>query len=450
MHNATEKHPAFDLGSLLDARRARAAAAFAPREGEPRSAVVLVVAGLPIHRPGKADQTYPYIPHSDYFWLTDHARPGSVLAYDADAGFAHFVPPVSQAERYWEGATDGESDARTAGAVDLTRLAAWLDARRGRPLAVLGAAASLPDVRADAALSERLGARLLHARRRKDDLELERMRQAIAATAAGFATASEWIRPGVTERRVQIELEAAFFRAGADATGYDSIVGSGPNSAVLHFAPSERALAAGEPVLIDAGGAVGGYVADVTRTFAVAGRSFEPELRDLYQAVLAAEERAIAKCRAGVEYRGIHRGAALDLASGLVDMGILRGDPESLVERHAQALFFPHGVGHMVGLGVRDAGGYLEGRARRDDPTYRYLRIDLPLEAGYTVTIEPGLYFIPALLDDPEHRARYSDAVDWALVERLRHLGGVRIEDNVLVTAGEPDVLTAGIPKHLP
>jgi Xaa-Pro aminopeptidase len=439
-----------DLRATLAARRARAAAALAARASEPRDAVVLIAAGLPVHRPGKADQTYPYIPHSDYFWLTDHARPGSVLAFDGGEGFAHFVPPVTQAERYWEGAgSHGERDERTAGATDLGTLASWLDARRGRPVAVLGSAAALPNLAADAALSERLAGRLLHARREKDALELSRMRRAIAATAAGFAAARGWLRPGVTERRVQIEMEAAFFRAGADATGYDSIVGSGPNSAVLHFAPSARELRAGEPVLIDAGGAVEGYVADVTRTFPVAGADFSSELRDLYQAVLSAEERAIAKCRAGVEYRDIHLGAAVDLARGLVDMGILRGEPETLVERHAQALFFPHGAGHMVGLGVRDAGGYLEGRVKRDDPTSRYLRIDLPLRAGYTVTIEPGLYFIPALLEDPEHRARYRDAVDWARVDRMKHLGGVRIEDNVLVTEGEPEVLTAAIEKRL-
>jgi Xaa-Pro aminopeptidase len=438
------------LRATLDSRRARAAAALAPRAGDSPGAVALVAAGLPIHRPGKADQTYPYIPHSDYFWLTDHARPGSVLAFDPDQGFAHFVPAVTQAERYWEGAgrEGAGDDGRTAGAVDLAGLAAWIDARRGRPLALLGAAGALPDVAADAGVSERLGSRLLHARRAKDALELDRMRRAAAATAAGYAAVREWLRPGVTERRVQIELEAAFFRAGADATGYDSIVGSGPNSAVLHVAPSHRKLVAGEPVLIDAGGEVGGYVIDVTRTFAVPGRDFAPELRDLHRIVLDAEERAIARCRAGVEYRGIHRAAAVDLARGLVEMGLLRGEPEALVERHVQALFFPHGIGHMVGLGVRDAGGYLEGRQRSDDPTYRYLRIDLPLEPGYTVTIEPGLYFIPALLDDPEHRARYRDAVDWARVDRLRHLGGVRIEDNVLVTADEPEVLTAEIPKH--
>lgn len=372
-----------------------------------------------------------------------------MLAFDPGEGFVHFVPAVTQAERYWEGAGGEGVDVRTEGAIDLVRLAPWLDARRGRPLALLGAAAALPDVAADAALSERLAARLLHARRRKDELELSRMRRATAATVAGFETAREWLRPGVTERRVQVEMEAAFFRAGADATGYDSIVGSGPNSAVLHFSPGARELRAGEPVLIDAGAAVAGYTADVTRTYPVDGASFASELRDLYQTVLLTEERAIEKCRAGVEYRDIHLGAAVDLARGLADMGILRGDPESLVERHAQALFFPHGVGHMVGLGVRDAGGYLEGRIKRDDPTSRYLRIDLPLEPGYAVTIEPGLYFIPALLDDPEHRRRYRDTVDWERVDGMKHLGGVRIEDNVLVTEGEPEVLTAAIGKAL-
>ena len=113
---------------------------------------------------------------------------------------------------------------------------------------------------------------------------------------------------------------------------------------------------------------------------------------------------AIERCRAGVEYRDIHLAAALDVAQGLVDAGFLRGNAADLVEYGASALFFPHGIGHMVGLGVRDAGGYLPGRSRSGAPALRFLRIDLPLEPGHVVTIEPGIYFPPHVLEAPEIR----------------------------------------------
>ena len=112
-------------------------------------------------------------------------------------------------------------------------------------------------------------------------------------------------------------------------------------------------------------------------------------------------------------------------------------------------MFFPPGLGHLVGLGVRDASGTLPDRAKDARPSLRSLRCDLPLAPGYVITVEPGLYFIPALLNDPSRRLNYKDAVNWPLVEQHLDLGGVRIEDNVLITEGAPTVLTAAIPKGL-
>src|SRR5439155_10565808 len=117
------------------------------------------------------------------------------------------------------------------------------------------------------------------------------------------------------------------------------------------------------------------------------------------------------------------------------------------VERDAHALFFPHGLGHLVGLGVRDASGFLPGRPRSKRFGLAYLRMDLPLEVNYVTTIEPGIYFIPALLQDPQRRETYADAVNWAKVDTLLDVGGVRIEDNVLVTERGAENLTAGIAK---
>lgn len=319
-------------------------------------------------------------------------------------------------------------------------LAPWLEARTGRAVACLGGA--LPDVRSDAQLAETLRAELNAIRRQKDEIELERMREAEAATRGGFAAVQALIRPGVTERALQIEIEAAFFRNGADALAFDTIIGTGPNSAVLHFAPTSRPAEAGGLVLIDAGGEYRGYASDVTRTYPVSGR-FTPEQTELHALVERAALAAIATCTARTEFVDVHRTAALVIAAGLVDFGLLRGEPESLVERGAHAVFFPHGVGHMVGLGVRDAGEVLPGRTRPDNEFPR-LRIDLPLLPGYVVTIEPGVYFVSALIKDREFR--YAASVDWERAERMLTFGGIRIERNVLVTDDDPEILTTGIP----
>lgn len=138
----------------------------------------------------------------------------------------------------------------------------------------------------------------------------------------------------------------------------------------------------------------------------------------------------------------MHRTAALVIAEGLVELGLLRGEPESLVERGAQALFFPHGVGHMVGLGIRDAGEVLRGR-EEESPR---LRVDLPLLPGHVFTVEPGIYFVPALLNDADLRERHRDAVDWERAEAMLGFGGIRIENNVLITEEGNEVLTADVP----
>jgi Xaa-Pro aminopeptidase len=150
-----------------------------------------------------------------------------------------------------------------------------------------------------------------------------------------------------------------------------------------------------------------------------------------------------------VEWRDVHLGACLDTAAGLVAMGLMRGDPEALVERDAHAMFFPHGLGHLVGLGVRDASGFLPGRTRSTRPGLNMLRTDLPLERDYVITVEPGVYFIPALLRDPGRRTTFADCVAWDRIDRLLEFGGIRIEDNVRVTDGDPEILTAAVPKSL-
>ena len=425
------------MATFLSDRRARIAAAL--NLGD---ALLLVSAGEPISLPERTDQTYPFRADAEYYYLAVQECPGGVVAFDPRdgdrEGWVSFVPEVTEGERVWEGRQQPPG-------TPLTALKSWLAARRGRPIAALGA--PLRDVPSDSGQTDRARALLHHARRPKDATELALLRRTATATAAGHARLRAALRPGVTERALQIEREAEFFRHGATRPGYGSIIGTGPDSAILHFPPGDRMVRDGDFVLVDAGAEIDRYMTDVTRTY-VAGQPSAFQ-RDLHQVVLAAEENAITRCRPGAEWREVHLAAAVEMTAGLVAMGVMRGRPESLVEQEAHTLFFPHGLGHLVGLGVRDGSGQFPGRVKSTRPGLTTLRLDLPLEPGYVVTVEPGLYFIPALLNDPARRERFRDCVNWPLAEQHLHLGGVRIEDNIAVTAGTPENLTAAIPKTL-
>ncbi|MCC6382253.1 MAG: aminopeptidase P family protein [Dehalococcoidia bacterium] len=444
--------------SVLDRRRAAVARAW----GEVRGPVV-VPAGLPLPIAG-TDQLHDFHAHPEHVYLAGAPLPGAVLVFDAREGWRLFVPRPTAEERVWTG--DGSQVDAVAAQTKLpvaerAEFGPWLESHRGEAVALLGNQDLLTDPAGyglagwqalepivDAEASARLSSCVSEARRSKDADELAAMRAAAAASRMGHLAGLWHARPGMTERQLQVEIEAAMFRAGGDRTAYGSIVGAGPNAAVLHFPPSSRSLGVDELVLVDAGAEVDSYASDVTRTYPT-GRRFEGLQRDLYQLVLAVQEAAIGGARPGREYRGLHLEAAAAISIGLVDLGILRGDPAGLVERDAHALFFPHGLGHMLGLATHDAGGCLAGRPASDRLGLRYLRADLPLAPGYVVTVEPGVYFIRALLEDPALRRRFRDDVAWERVDRLLDFGGIRVEDDVLVREDGPEVLSAAIPKSL-
>jgi Xaa-Pro aminopeptidase len=401
--------------------------------------ILLAGAGHPQPKPEISDQVLPFIAHQEYYYLTGIAdAAGAVIAFDPKTGWTSFVPEVTETERIWEGRAQLPGE-------PLGQLPAWLAARPGRPVVMLGA--PVAGIAGDETRTLAVRAALQHARRVKEPAEIRLMRQCAAATVAGYAAVQPFLRPGITERRMQIELEAEYFRHGAQKTGYDTIIGTGPNAAVFHGSPSHRVAQEGEFILIDSGAELDRYVIDVTRTY-VAGTPTGFQ-RDLHQVVLGAQMRAVERCRPGAEWKDIHFTAATELIDGLVAMGVMKGDPASLVEQEAHMLFFPHGLGHMLGLGVRDASGLEPGRTKDPRPCLRSLRMDLILRPGYIVTVEPGLYFIPALLNDPARREKYRNCVNWPLAEKCLGLGGVRIEDNLLITTGAPENLTAAIPKSL-
>jgi len=426
--------------------------------------VVLVPSGLSIPIDG-TDQFHPFHAHAEHVYLAGLTTPGQILAYDPKSGWTLFARVADDEERIWMGDMEALDSIQAKCGVDevrdLTTFDNWLRARETRPLAILGNedvistpsgyrmnGKSIERIEVDVSLGVKLQKIVTHQRRSKDEWEIALMRESAVAAAAGHIAAMRTAVPGMTENQLTAIVESEFRRAGAQGVAYESIVASRHRAAILHGVPTDRVMNDGELVLIDAGARYGGYHSDITRTLPV-GRRFTSEQRDLYEIVLAAQVTACGKVTAGREYREIHMETCVDLARGLVDFGVLTGGAEDLVEKDIHALFFPHGVGHLIGLSTHDVGGYADGRERSRRFGLMYLRADLPLEPGYVVTIEPGIYFIDALLGDPDRRAALKTVVNWDRVDELMPIGGIRIEDDVCVTGTGPEILTDGTPKSV-
>ncbi len=224
---------------------------------------------------------------------------------------------------------------------------------------------------------------------------------------------------------------------------------------VLHNQSHDNAVAAGDLLLADVGGETPeGWAADITRVWPVSGQ-FSPTQRAIYEAVLAAQEAAIARVTRGTRYRDIHETAGRTLVAALRDLGIFKGDVDGLYERGAAAIFFPHGTGHLLGLDVHDLedlgdrAAYAPGRARSTRFGDCYLRLDLDLEPGMAVTIEPGFYQVPAILADPAITGAVGADLDRDVLARYADVRGIRIEDDVLCTEAAPEVLTRAAPKTI-
>jgi Xaa-Pro aminopeptidase len=252
---------------------------------------------------------------------------------------------------------------------------------------------------------------------RKTPAELDVIREAVRITGDAHRAAMRATRPGVMEYEIEALVDYTFRSQGGSGPGYTTIVGTGANACILHYVAARGKLESGDLILVDAGCEYGWYTADVTRTWPVDGR-FEGAGRDVYQVVFDANRAAVDAARVGCAFSQLQEVAAKVLTQGMVDLGILKGDPDDLFESGAYRRYYMHNIGHWLGLDVHDVGLYCRDGMSR------------PLEAGMLLTIEPGMY-LPA--DDQD------------LPEAFRGIG-VRIEDDVLITEKGPDILTREIP----
>jgi len=403
---------------------------------------------LPTH--GELTRTgntsFPFRPNSDFYYLSGFPEPDAWLLLKrdgVDSGYHLFVLPRDRKRETWTGRRYGEEGAKAEFGAEfawplpdfdeqLVRLLEDVDSLHFPFGRHPGKERRLHRLLAKVRTGRKpgLGPSTLHdpdpmlsaMRLIKSADELSVMRTGIEISTEAHIAAMREVKAGVHEYEIQALLEYTFRRRGAWGWAYPSIVAGGNNACILHYVLNNGVFGEGELMLIDAGAEVDGYATDITRTTPVGAR-YEGPQRDIYELVLKVQQKAIDAVVPGGSINAIHEELILhELTQGLVDLGILEGDVEELIEEKKHEAYYPHRSSHWLGVDVHDVGRYnlAEGPHK-------------PLEPGQVLTVEPGLYF---------------PAEDETLPAAFRGIG-IRIEDDVLVTEGRPEVLTRGVPKQI-
>ncbi|MBY0545089.1 MAG: Xaa-Pro aminopeptidase [Gammaproteobacteria bacterium] len=405
--------------------------------------IAFISAATEIERAG--DTTYYFRQNSNFYYLTGFTEPEAILVLApgyAEGEFLLFNRPRDPLMEIWNGRRIGQEGACTELGADKAYLfddfyshLPELLVNRKRVYYPIGHDPVADELLIDAINTLRSKVRsgvtvpeefhniepFIHEMRlRKSPEEVALMRKAADASVAGHKRAMQVCRPGLFEYELEAELLYEFYRHGCRAPAYSSIIGGGENACILHYTTNDHRLNDGDLVLMDAGGEYDYYAADITRTIPVNGRFSEPQ-KQIYELVLKSQLAAIDMIRPGLPFFDIQREIQRILTEGLIGLGILEGELDVLLKEQAIKRFYMHNSGHWLGLDTHDAGAYKINQAWR------------PLEVGFVLTVEPGLYI-----------SANSEGVDpkwWNI--------GVRIEDDVLVTEAGADVLTKDLPKRV-
>lgn len=394
-----------------------------------------------------ADVTYLYRQNSNFLYLSGFSEPEAVLVLLADGQKSHTIlfcrdrePQLEQ----WTGERLGPKRVQEQLGIEVAYPIAEMDSRlpdilKGRSnlyydlgenqtldQTVLGCLKQLNlAVREGIAAPQQL-ITLKHLldelRLHKSRAEIKIMSEAGQITALAHKRAMTSCHPGISESRIEAELNHEFAIHGARSTAYTSIVGGAERACILHYTDNNQELCSGDLVLIDAGCELEGYASDLTRTFPVNGR-FSDAQKALYEVVLKAQLDTIACCKPGTLYNELQQTTDRVLTEGMLSLGLLKGNLEELIEKGSAKVFTVHKVGHWLGLDVHDAGSYMV------DGQYR------TLEPGMVTTVEPGVYIPP----NSSHQE---------IPEEFLGIG-IRIEDSVAITEGKPQILTEGVPKEI-
>lgn len=273
----------------------------------------------------------------------------------------------------------------------------------------------------------------------KSEYEVALIQKASDISSAAHKAVMQKVRHATNEAELEAVLLHECVKKGAKNQAYGTIVASGRAASTLHYVPNDQPLANKLNLLLDAGCEVDCYASDITRTFPISGK-FTPESRTIYDIVLKMQLESIKMLKEGVVWDDVHANAHRIAIDGLLELGILKGDREEIFKSRASVAFFPHGLGHYLGMDTHDTGG--DPNYEDTDTMFRYLRKRGALPAGSVITVEPGIYFCKFIIDPAVEDPRTGPFIDTAVLERYWDVGGVRIEDNVLITRDGCENLT--------
>lgn len=407
---------------------------------------VILVHGNEIIVHPDSDTEYDFHQDSNFFYVSGVAESGFAVAYDIKQNKAIlFVQHVSDDEAVWIGVPPSLEDYRQKHGFDAAHFTHEIKQVLGdlNPSKVftlpapanrsansdLGDLASRVDANPDHLLEALHESRVI-----KDEHEIAIMQRATEISAAAHLALMRETRPGMNEAEVRGRFVGLALSQGCSYEAYGSIAAGGRNAAVLHYTKNNMPLDnQQEMILVDAGGTFGNYASDITRTWPI-GPKFSPECRAIYEVVLDMQKQVLAACVPNRQYEDMHRLANRVAAEGLLRLGILKGDLDSIVENYVTGYFMPHGIGHVIGIDTHDVGGYPKGVERVDAPGIRNLRTRRMMLPGMALTVEPGLYFVDAQMEEARLKPEIAQHIDFDMVAKYRKVGGVRIEDDIVIT----------------
>ncbi|HYE95178.1 MAG TPA: aminopeptidase P family protein [Rubricoccaceae bacterium] len=411
-----------------------------------------------------AANAYPFRQDGTFLYYVGLDGPGLAVTLDAETGEATLYghdPTLDDV--IWEGPLPPLAERAAQAGIEKTASLSELEAllrttkrgvhflepyrgdtrlRLGSLFGMMPGALEPSELLAEAVIAQRLV---------KTDEEVQEIERAVEISAWMHRMAMRHAQPGRTEREVAAAMEGVALARGRGVSFQTILTRCGE---VLHNHPADTALQAGDLMLADAGAvSPGGYAGDLTRVSPVGGR-FSEKQRAVYATVLRMQEAALAAIRPGVLYRDVHLLAAKTMVEQFKSLGLMTGDTDEAVAAGAHALFFPHGLGHALGLDVHDMEGLDEDRVGYDEEVQRssqfglaYLRFGRRLQPGYVLTVEPGAYFIGPLFEQWRAEGKHAAFLHYDEIAKWQGLGGVRIEDDVVVTADGCRVLGPSLPK---
>lgn len=400
----------------------------------------LIIVNAPQETIRNNDVAYKFRQNSYFLYLTGITKPEHTLILDPKTKKSHlFIPDIDEKHRLWVGRQLSKTEAKKVYHINhvhymselpkiLTRLAKKYKQAYLLPKNPLSTKTFPKRLKKDHTV---LAKTLDDLRLIKEPEEIKFIQKANKISHQAYVKAIKATKPNMTENQIQAVLESEFLSAGAPHVAFNTIVAAGKNASILHYVDNNAICRKNDLVLIDGGCEWMGYASDISRTFPVS-KKFSKKQKEIYQIVLNTKKECIRMVKPNISMLDIHIHASKAILTGLIKLGLIKKhDLDILYEKEIHRVFFPHGIGHLLGLDVHDVGGRPDKRLKKKA---KNLRNYLKLEKGMVITIEPGIYFIEAIFDSKKKRRQFDKYVNWKKADQYRSVGGVRIEDDILVT----------------